>query len=186
MSVTRRAATGVGTRVIREDDDGDDTSEDDDASGGDVEMALISGEEHSRKPDSHKADSNEAQTPSPPSPGVKQDKKLMAFFSLVFIQGMHVLTFKISQRNGRYRYNTASAIAITELVKFLMSMLLHWRDRRNSENRDVGPFFPSVSAKQFLSWTMLALSVRLTSSRLHCSSTWALGSCPWVNLSPQC
>ena len=55
------------SRVIgREDDDGDDTSEDDDASGGDVEMALISGEEHSRKPDSHKADSNEAQTPSPP------------------------------------------------------------------------------------------------------------------------
>ena len=50
----------------------------------------------------------------------KDDKRLMAYFALVFIQGMHVLTFKISQMNGKYKYNTASAIAIK-----LLSVIYH-------------------------------------------------------------
>ena len=74
--------------IGREDDDGDDTSEDDDASGGDVEMALISGEEHRGSPIPTRR-FNEAQTPFSALSRRKQDKKLMAFFSLVFIQGMH-------------------------------------------------------------------------------------------------
>ena len=68
----------------------------------------------------------------------------MAFFSLVFIRGMHVLTFKnlsaewpVSAQYGigdcHHRARQVSHVNVTALER-----------RGNSENRDVGPFFPSV------------------------------------------
>ena len=109
--------------------------------------ALISGKHNIRKQEGKRSLETSG----------KKDRELVAYFALVFIQGMHVLTFKISQMNGKYNYNTASAIAITELVKFFMSMGLHAIERAESEEKSQGPFFPSVSTRQVLSWTMLAI-----------------------------
>lgn len=114
----------------------------------DDSSALISGGEKSCKSDAR----NELISS-------KEDnsKKLMAYFALVFIQGVHVLTFKISQLNGKYKYNTASAIAITELLKFFLSMGLHAKERGMNRENGSGPFFPIVSTRQVFSWTLLAI-----------------------------
>uniref|UniRef100_A0A7S2X9V3 UDP-galactose transporter n=1 Tax=Lotharella oceanica TaxID=641309 RepID=A0A7S2X9V3_9EUKA len=50
--------------------------------------------------------------------------KFIAFFSLVVIQGAHLLFFRLSQTGGRYHYNTASAIAVTELIKLTLASLM--------------------------------------------------------------
>ncbi len=54
--------------------------------------------------------------------------KLFAFFFLVAIQGAHLLFFRLSQTGGKYTYNTASAIAITEAFKFVISAGFYYMD----------------------------------------------------------
>eukprot|EP00301_Raphidiophrys_heterophryoidea_P001412 c10682_g1_i1.p1 GENE.c10682_g1_i1~~c10682_g1_i1.p1 ORF type:complete len:784 (-),score=157.30 c10682_g1_i1:177-2327(-) len=56
---------------------------------------------------------------APRGPGVTS--QLLSFVALVIIQGSHVLFFKLSQKGGKYAYNTASAIALTEAFKFFVS-----------------------------------------------------------------
>eukprot|EP00462_Mataza_sp_D1_P000931 CAMPEP_0175089234 /NCGR_PEP_ID=MMETSP0086_2-20121207/680_1 /TAXON_ID=136419 /ORGANISM="Unknown Unknown, Strain D1" /LENGTH=399 /DNA_ID=CAMNT_0016361735 /DNA_START=46 /DNA_END=1245 /DNA_ORIENTATION=+ len=76
-------------------------------------------------------DLEEAKVPPPPSTPepIDQQKQLMAFVSLVVIQGSNILFFKLSGTGGKYRYNTASAIAITEFVKLLMSITFMYREK---------------------------------------------------------
>lgn len=57
------------------------------------------------------------------------NKQLLAFVSLVVIQGSNILFFKLSGTGGKYLYNTASAIAITEFVKLAMSVMLFFREK---------------------------------------------------------
>eukprot|EP00466_Bigelowiella_natans_P000575 jgi/Bigna1/84982/estExt_fgenesh1_pg.C_10527 len=74
--------------------------------------------------------------------------KLIAFFGLVLVQGAHVLFFRLSQIGGRYHYNTASAIAVTEAIKFVMSAgLYYWGSER---------MLPSL--KVILSYTICAMA----------------------------
>ncbi|GAB5357804.1 hypothetical protein AAMO2058_000405900 [Amorphochlora amoebiformis] len=74
--------------------------------------------------------------------------KMVAFFGLVIVQGAHVLFFRLSQIGGKYQYNTASAIAVTEAIKLAMS----------------GGFYYSEGERKLPSWsltmsyTFLALS----------------------------
>lgn len=82
------------------------------------------------------SDDEEQQTqlniPSTPAKAVvnpDMSKQLMAFASLVIIQGSNILFFKLSGAKGKYSYNTASAICITEAVKFCMSIVFFTRER---------------------------------------------------------
>ena len=84
--------------------------------------------------------------------------KIFAFIALVIIQGTYIISFKQSQKGGEYAYNTASAIAVTEFIKFWMSFGLHVRDlKKENVNITKETLFPNVSRRTFLSWTFLAL-----------------------------
>jgi drug/metabolite transporter (DMT)-like permease len=81
--------------------------------------------------------------------------KLWAFLSLVIVQGGHVLFFKLSQQEGGgYKYNTASAIATTELIKFLISCALHFLSEHQG---GVLADFYLVTPRQVIAWAVLAI-----------------------------
>ena len=85
--------------------------------------------------------------------------KIFAFIALVIIQGTYIISFKQSQKGGEYAYNTVSAIAVTEFIKFWISFGLHVRDlREENVNITKETLFPRVSIRTFLSWTFLALA----------------------------
>ena len=85
--------------------------------------------------------------------------KIFAFIALVIIQGTYIISFKQSQKGGEYAYNTVSAIAVTEFIKFWISFGLHVRDlREENVNITKETLFPRVSIRTFLSWTLLALA----------------------------
>ena len=85
--------------------------------------------------------------------------KIFAFIALVIIQGTYIISFKQSQKGGEYAYNTVSAIAVTEFIKFWISFGLHVRDiREENVNITEETLFPRVSIRTFLSWTLLALA----------------------------
>lgn len=85
--------------------------------------------------------------------------KIFAFIALVIIQGTYIISFKQSQKGGEYAYNTVSAIAVTEFIKFCISFGLHVRDlREENVNITKETLFPRVSIRTFLSWTLLALA----------------------------
>ena len=76
--------------------------------------------------------------------------KLVAFLSLVVVQSTHTLLFRVSQVKGTYTYNTASAIAITELIKCCLSVLFHVRSKGDE------PLLPNIKIGEFLRYTFLA------------------------------
>ena len=85
--------------------------------------------------------------------------KIFAFIALVIIQGTYIISFKQSQKGGEYAYNTVSAIAVTEFIKFWISFGLHVRDlREENVNITKETLFPRVSIRTFLTWTLLALA----------------------------
>lgn len=55
--------------------------------------------------------------------------RILAFVSLVVIQVGVALVYKLSQRGGRYEFSQASALAMAELFKFLISAGLFVRGR---------------------------------------------------------
>lgn len=75
--------------------------------------------------DTHDEEANLTATAGGPA----MSKQLMSFISLVIIQGSNILAFKLSGSKGKYHYNTASAICITEAVKFCMSLVFFTRER---------------------------------------------------------
>jgi drug/metabolite transporter (DMT)-like permease len=76
----------------------------------------------------------------------------IAFLALVIIHSLQMLFFKLSQNGGKYKYNTASAIAITECVKFVMSLISHIRTMPED-----AAFIPEVSFFQHCGWLVLAI-----------------------------
>uniref|UniRef100_A0A7S2TV23 UDP-galactose transporter n=1 Tax=Lotharella oceanica TaxID=641309 RepID=A0A7S2TV23_9EUKA len=88
-----------------------------------------------------------------PSQGAKKkgmSAKLIAFFGLIVVQGAHLLFFRLSQVGGKYEYNTASAVAVTEAIKFGISAVLFMRGETN--DKTLPPW--SVTA----TYTLLALA----------------------------
>ncbi|GAB5354138.1 hypothetical protein AAMO2058_000094100 [Amorphochlora amoebiformis] len=55
--------------------------------------------------------------------------RFVSFLALVLVQGAHILFFRLSQTNGHYKYNTASAIAITELMKLTIAGCLFTQEK---------------------------------------------------------
>lgn len=108
-----------------------------------------------------KTEDEEKLLPTTSKKVMKQDdkSKIFAFIALVIIQGTYIISFKQSQKGGEYAYNTASAIAVTEFIKFWISFGLHVRDlHKENVNITRETLFPRVSRRTFLSWTFLALA----------------------------
>mmetsp|Transcript_36435 Transcript_36435/g.91704 ORF Transcript_36435/g.91704 Transcript_36435/m.91704 type:complete len:796 (-) Transcript_36435:526-2913(-) len=91
---------------------------------------------------------------SPPDSGggTNLSQTVRAFFLLVFVQTTFLLSFKLSQKGGTYKYNTASAIATTELVKCCLAAGMHW-----ASNRSATPWFSSVHKSDVFKWAVLAI-----------------------------
>eukprot|EP00301_Raphidiophrys_heterophryoidea_P007748 c12960_g1_i1.p1 GENE.c12960_g1_i1~~c12960_g1_i1.p1 ORF type:complete len:724 (+),score=146.78 c12960_g1_i1:84-2255(+) len=100
--------------------------------------------------DVEKTTSPKASSTSASVSAVSSTSQLLSFFALVAIQGSHVLFFKLSQKAGKYSYNTASAIAITEAFKFFVSaaILLSFRPTERKAY--------TVNLNQFLCYLFLA------------------------------
>ena len=56
-------------------------------------------------------------------------KQLGAFLILVVVQSAAILLFKLCQdKNGKYTFNPASSVALTELCKLALAASLHYSD----------------------------------------------------------
>jgi hypothetical protein len=69
-------------------------------------------------------------------PSSSTSYRLAAFFSLVVISIATQITFKLSQHNGRYGYNTASAMCVVELTKLAVAVIHHYLEVRQQRNRN--------------------------------------------------
>ena len=49
-----------------------------------------------------------------------------AFFVLVVVQSAAILLFKLCQQNGKYTFNPASSVALTEMCKLVLAGTLHY------------------------------------------------------------
>eukprot|EP00900_Chrysochromulina_parva_P017430 jgi/Chrpa1/25689/Chrysochromulina_OHIO_Genome00016289-RA len=53
-------------------------------------------------------------------------KQLGAFMTLVVVQATAILLFKLCQNDGKYTFNPASSVALTEMCKLLLAGSLHY------------------------------------------------------------
>lgn len=53
-------------------------------------------------------------------------KQLGAFVTLVVVQSMAILLFKLCQQDGKYTFNPASSVALTEICKLGLAGSLHY------------------------------------------------------------
>jgi len=70
-------------------------------------------------------------------------KQLGSFVTLVVVQAMAILLFKLCQHDGKYTFNPASSVALTEMCKLLLAGSLHYNYVLSSKK----PFFENVSPK---------------------------------------
>ena len=68
-------------------------------------------------------------------------KQLGAFSILVVVQSFAILLFKLCQKDGRYTFNPASSVALTEVCKLVLASTLHWRPSPQCSAR--GPTTPT-------------------------------------------
>ena len=61
-------------------------------------------------------------------------KQLGAFSILVVVQSFAILLFKLCQKDGKYTFNPASSVALTEVCKLVLASSLHWRTSK-AENK---------------------------------------------------
>ena len=54
-------------------------------------------------------------------------QQLGAFSILVVVQSFAILLFKLCQQDGKYTFNPASSVALTEVCKLCLAATLHWR-----------------------------------------------------------
>mgnify|MGYP007048345622 CR=1 FL=1 len=80
-------------------------------------------------------------------------QQLGSFLTLVVIQSVAMLLFKVCQVNGQYTFSPASSVALTELCKLGMAATLHQRERASSGR----PYFEALSPKIVLHYLGLAL-----------------------------
>jgi len=58
--------------------------------------------------------------------------QIVAFFTLVVVQSVAILLFKLAQTGGAYTFSPASAVALTELVKLALAATSHALDVRRT------------------------------------------------------
>ena len=79
-------------------------------------------------------------------------KQLGAFTILVVVQSFAILLFKLCQVGGKYTFNPASSVALTELCKLVLASTLHYRYCL-SENKQI---FEGVNVKIVLHYLGLS------------------------------
>ena len=84
-------------------------------------------------------------------------QQLGAFVLLVGVQTFAILLFKLCQVNGAYTFSPASSVALTELCKLALALLLHWRFRDQSKL-----FFENVSPRMVVPNQTDARSITVT------------------------
>ena len=87
-------------------------------------------------------------------------QQLGSFLTLVVIQSVAMLLFKVCQVNGQYTFSPASSVALTELCKLGMAATLHQRERASSGR----PYFEALSPKIVLHYLGLALLYTLNNT----------------------
>jgi len=70
-------------------------------------------------------------------------KQLGAFMTLVVVQATAILLFKLCQNDGKYTFNPASSVALTEMCKLLLAGSLHYNHVASSKK----PLWEGVSPK---------------------------------------
>ena len=70
-------------------------------------------------------------------------KQVGSFFILVGVQSAAILLFKLCQKDGKYTFNPASSVALTELCKLALAGSLHYQYVSSSKK----PFFENVNTK---------------------------------------
>ena len=70
-------------------------------------------------------------------------KQLGAFMTLVVVQAMAILLFKLCQNDGKYTFNPASSVALTEMCKLLLAGSLHYNHVASSKK----PLWEGVSPR---------------------------------------
>ena len=71
----------------------------------------------------------------------KYMEQLGAFLILVVVQSTAILLFKVCQEGGKYTFNPASSVALTEVCKLVLAGGLHSQYVHASKK----PFFDGVS-----------------------------------------
>ena len=70
-------------------------------------------------------------------------KQLASFTILVVVQSTAILLFKLCQHDGKYTFNPASSVALTEVCKLILAGTLHYQYVSSSGK----PFFENVNGK---------------------------------------
>mmetsp|Transcript_25081 Transcript_25081/g.54783 ORF Transcript_25081/g.54783 Transcript_25081/m.54783 type:complete len:360 (+) Transcript_25081:235-1314(+) len=73
-------------------------------------------------------------------------QQMLAFCTLVGVQSTAILLYKLCQVNGKYSFSPSSSVALTEVCKLCLALLLHARYVRVSGKR----FFEGVSTRMVL------------------------------------
>uniref|UniRef100_A0A7S2DQJ9 Sugar phosphate transporter domain-containing protein n=1 Tax=Haptolina brevifila TaxID=156173 RepID=A0A7S2DQJ9_9EUKA len=79
-------------------------------------------------------------------------KQLGAFVTLVIVQATAILLFKLCQQNGKYTFNPASSVALTEICKLALAFCLHYQYVQSSKK----PFWENVSPRIVLHYLGLS------------------------------
>ena len=79
-------------------------------------------------------------------------KQLGSFLTLVVVQSTAILLFKLCQVGGKYTFDPASSVALTELCKLALAASLHYQYVRSSQR----PFWEHVSPKIVINYLGLS------------------------------
>jgi UDP-sugar transporter A1/2/3 len=79
-------------------------------------------------------------------------KQIGSFSILVVVQSTAILLFKLCQTDGKYSFNPASSVALTEICKLLLAAALHYQFVSASKK----PVFENVSPKLVLHYLGLS------------------------------
>lgn len=71
-------------------------------------------------------------------------KQLGSFTILVVVQSTAILLFKLCQRDGKYTFNPASSVCLTELCKLVLASSLHYQQVSTTKK----PFFENVNVRR--------------------------------------
>jgi hypothetical protein len=82
--------------------------------------------------------------------------RIIAFFALVLLGITTQVAFKLSQRHGKYEYNTMSAMTVVECIKLLMSLVQHYKSS-GSDMSKARQDFSNVRYSVYRTYFLLAV-----------------------------
>merc|ERR1719487_1989176 len=80
-------------------------------------------------------------------------KQFLSFTILVVVQSTAILLFKVCQQDGKYTFNPASSVALTEVCKLVLAASLHYQYVSSAKK----PMFENVNSKIVIHYFGLAL-----------------------------